>query len=111
MTLADVLVQISRFDDALSIYAAPRWSTSSQARVLAEPHDGSHPLGADGMTYLATVAGAKRAIAAERRDRAHASAAQIVAAVLYYAIYDELEPHSCDELYAQPVLVDLALAM
>jgi hypothetical protein len=97
MTLADLIAQLGRFDDALSIYAVPRWRASSEARVLAEPFDGTHPQGAEGMTYLATVAEARRAVAAYRRVRPGANAGQICASVVYYAIYDALEPCSPDE--------------
>ena len=115
MTLADVIAQLGRFDDALSIYAVPRWDASSETRVLAEPFDGSHPAGAEGMTYLSTVAEAKRAVSAYRRVRPAATSAQVCASVVYYAIYDELEPCSPDEpseqLFGQGELPDLAIAV
>lgn len=97
MTLADVIAQIGRFDDDLSIYAVPRWGASSAACVIAEPYDGSHPASAAGMTYLASVSEARRAVAARRQWSGVATAADVCASVIYYAVYDQLEPCLADE--------------
>jgi hypothetical protein len=93
MTLADVIRKLHQLSDDLAIYATPRWRPTSRAFSAQEPHDGSVPEHARGMTYLTTVGEAKRVIAQRREQRPDfASVDDLCLAIVYYAVYDETEP-------------------
>ncbi len=93
-TLADLVARLDELDEDASIYAAPRWRPSSPATVEAEPLDGSVPGRAGGMTFLVAVDTARRIL----RQRAlwqpgrPLSLADKCEAIIYYAIYDEVQP-------------------
>lgn len=89
--LADLVSQLDQLDDALVLYATPPWRASSRAVASREPADGSLPAAARGMTYLVSVAQAKRIAAACRRTWGDELDA-LCRAIVYYGIYDELEP-------------------
>ena len=90
--LADLICQLDELDDALVLYAAPPWRPSSHAAALAEPADGTRPEAARGMTYLVSVAQAKRIAAARRRQLGEHDLDDLCRAIIYYGIYDEIEP-------------------
>jgi len=94
MTLADVIRRIDQHHDGLSIYAAPRWRPGSRALVAREPRDGSLPKGAEGMTYLISLSRARRALAARLAwpPEHELDVEALCQAVIYYAVYDALEP-------------------
>src|SRR2546425_512865 len=93
-TFADLVADLEDLDGELSIWAAPRWRASSLAVVACEPGDGTVPAAAPGMTFLCTVADARRIV----RQRAAwtpgrpSSLAEQCDAIIYYAVYDEAQP-------------------
>ncbi len=93
-TLADVIAHLDELDDALTIYAAPRWRAASPTCATWEPADGSLPPSAAGMTFMLDVPTAKRAVAMRRgwRPGRTLSLADKCDAIIYFAIYDESEP-------------------
>jgi hypothetical protein len=90
--LADLICQLDQLDDELVLYAAPPWRPSSPAVALREPADGTLPPRARGMTYLVDAAQAKRIAAERRRYLGAHDLDDLCRAIIYYGIYDELEP-------------------
>jgi hypothetical protein len=93
-TFADLVAALEELDGALSLYATPRWRAAALAVAVRDPGDGTVPSAAAGMTFLCTVADARR-IARQRAAWSPGRPSSIVElceAIIYYAIYDEAQP-------------------
>jgi hypothetical protein len=99
-TMIDVVGRLDELDGTLAIYAAPRWRPGSATVVAPEPADGSQPPEAAGMTFLTSVAAARRAVAARSAwlPGRPPSPAEQCEAIIYYAIYDAFEPSPLGDL-------------
>lgn len=108
MKLLDIIRQLNDFDDTSVIYARPKWSPSTQAVVAREPDDGTTPPAAAGMTFMLSIRQAKQVVRQRRRGRPDLYTPETLCeAIVYFAIYDELEPLPSfrDASYELPVAV------
>lgn len=89
-TLAELIDRLDELDDSLSIYAEPRWRPSSAAALLDEARAAAPP----GTTFLIGVANAKRVarLRAAWAPGRPLSLAEKCEAIVYFAIYDEVQP-------------------
>jgi hypothetical protein len=95
--LAELVADLPRLDDALTIYSARdrEWAADSEAIAIQAPEDGSLPAEAVGFVYLLEVDQAKEVLEvwSEWRGGRTPTLAECVEAIVYYAVNDAyLEP-------------------
>lgn len=96
MTLADLVEQLDRLGDDLTIYAekSPDWSPKSLAVVCVELEDDGLPHEAQGMDYLLEVFLAKDVVEtwSSWREGRQPTVTDKCEAVIYYAEHDAYLP-------------------
>jgi hypothetical protein len=92
-TLAQVLAQLEKLDEELTIYTEQRPSPDARAAVAAEPDDGSTPEEAKGLTLFHDIWTARDVLEVLEKDlERKATDEEKVEALVYYNQEDSYIP-------------------